>query len=233
MKQHTYDYGTFLNRNNRFIAEVSVNGAIEAVHVPNTGRLPQLLKKGVKVQLRKSDEPHRKTRYSLIAVQKKGSWVNIDSQLPNKLVYEAIEKGIITQFQGYDHLQKEVSFGKSRFDIYYETTDVKGFIEVKGVTYAEEGIGMFPDVPTTRGTKHIYTLMDALKEGYEGTLLFLIMREECGAFQPHREMDPDFAEALKKASKKGVQILAYKVSYDETIPVVKEEVPVYIENDER
>lgn len=226
MSNNIYEYGTFIHRDNRFIAQVEIKGNVERVHVPNTGRLPQILQEGVEVQLRKSDNPNRKTKYSLIAAKKGKHWVNIDSQLPNKLAYHSIEQNLMQPFKQVDLLKSEVTFGNSRFDLYYEKDERQGFIEVKGVTYAEDCIGMFPDAPTTRGTKHIYEMIKAVKAGYEGTILFLVMRENCISFQPHVEMDMDFAKALKEASRKGVSILAYKVKYEQTRPIVYKKIPV-------
>src|SRR5690625_4268960 len=116
----------------------------------------------------------------------------------------------------------------SRFDMYYEVGDRMGFIEVKGVTFAKGKIGMFPDAPTTRGTKHIYEMIKAVEAGYEGTILFLIMREDCTSFSPYIEMDSDFSDALKTAVDKGVNVLAYRVKYEQTNPIVSKRVPVYL-----
>lgn len=227
MLEESYTYGTLIIRENRFIAKVEIEGVEERVHVPNTGRLPQILHEGVKVQLRKSDNPNRKTKYSLIAAKKGKSWVNIDSQLPNKLAFDSVSEGVVTEFKNIDLLKREVTFGNSRFDLYYEKDDRKGFIEVKGVTFAEDGVGMFPDAPTTRGTKHIYELIKTVEEGYEASLLFIIMREDCTSFSPYTEMDQAFSDALKEAAEKGVNILAYRTKYDGTTPTVYEKVPVY------
>ena len=228
MSEEVYEFGTFLKRENRFIAQVEVGGKTERVHVPNTGRLPQILLKGVKVQLRKSNNPNRKTKYSLIAAMKGSQWINIDSQLPNKLAFDSIEQGFVKEFAGLDLLKREVSYGNSRFDLYYEKEDRKGFIEVKGETYAENQVGMFPDAPTTRGTKHIYELIKAVEAGYEGAILFLIMREDCTSFSPYRDMDADFSDALKTAADQGVEVLAYKTTYDGTRPIVQEKVPIVL-----
>ncbi|HLS23987.1 MAG TPA: DNA/RNA nuclease SfsA [Pseudogracilibacillus sp.] len=229
MTQENFVYGRLITRENRFIAKVDVKGVEERVHVPNTGRLPQVLHEGVTVQLRKSNNPNRKTKYSLIATKNNDHWVNIDSQLPNKLVYESVKDGTIKEFKHIELLKREVSYGNSRFDLYYERNDQKGFIEVKGVTYVEEGIGMFPDAPTLRGTKHIYELIEAVEAGYEGTILFLIMREDGDSFRPYWEIDKEFSEALVIAEEKGVQILAYKTTYNETIPYVTERAPISLE----
>lgn len=226
MVEEKYEYGNLIARENRFIARVDLAGVEERVHVPNTGRLPQLMSEGLKVQLRKSDNPNRKTNYSLIAVKNDQHWINIDSQLPNRLAFESIEEGIIKEFTELDQLKREVTFGNSRFDLYYEKGDRKGFIEIKGVTYAEDGTGMFPDAPTERGTKHIYELMKAVEAGFEASILFLMMREDCVRFRPYREIDVAFSEALNVAANHGVQILAYQTIYNGTVPTVTKQAPV-------
>jgi len=228
MSEEAYEYGRLMKRENRFIAKVEVKGSEERVHVPNTGRLPQILFEGVKVQLRKSDNPNRKTKYSLIAAEVDGAWINMDSQLPNRLTFSSIEEGIVKEFLEIDSLKREVRFGDSRFDLYYEKGDTKGFIEVKGVTFAEDGVAMFPDAPTTRGTKHIYEMIKAVEAGYEGTIFFLIMREDCDSFSPYYDMDQEFSKALVEADEAGVQLLAYRTKYDGTTPHVYERVPVLL-----
>lgn len=228
MSENIYEFGSLILRENRFIARVELNGLEERVHVPNTGRLPQILFEGVKVQLRRSDNPNRKTKYSLIAAEVDGVWINMDSQLPNKLTFSSIEEGIVEEFSGLDSLRREVSFGNSRFDLSYKKEDKEGFIEVKGVTYAEKGVGMFPDAPTSRGTKHIYEMIKAVEAGYEGTIFFLIMREDCRSFSPYYEMDQEFSQALVEAEQAGVQLLAYRTRYDGTTPYVYKRVPVLL-----
>src|SRR5690606_20056265 len=153
--------------------------------------------------------PERSTKYSLIAVEKDGQVINIDSQVPNKVVYDALLEKRITELQHIQFLQREVSYGKSRFDLYFEDEHRKGFIEVKGVTLYQNGIAKFPDAPTVRGTKHILEMVEAVHDGYAGYIFFLIQMQGCHSFTPHAEMDPPFAEALRKAAMEGVHILAY------------------------
>ena len=189
MKYNTTQNGIF-QKVNRFIAEVIINEKVEKVHVKNTGRLKELLMPGAKVVLESSNNPNRKTKYSLIAVQKEaGNWVNIDSQAPNQVAYNAILEGKIRELGEVQQLKREVSYGHSRFDLYFETKHDKGFIEVKGVTLEKNGIAMFPDAPTTRGTKHILELVEAVKEGYRAAILFIVQMKGTKAFTPNRQMD--------------------------------------------
>lgn len=202
--------GIFLKRPNRFIAHVLINGEEEIVHVKNTGRCKELLIPGAKVVLEDySQNPNRKTRYSLIAVWKGEMLVNMDSQVPNEVVFEALREGKINEIGDISYLKREVAFGSSRYDIYYESKDKKAFMEVKGVTLEDKGIAMFPDAPTERGAKHVLEMMEAVKEGYEGTIFFLIQMKGPKELRPNWQMDEKFSEAVKLASENGVRIIAY------------------------
>lgn len=226
MNYHPVISGRFIKRLNRFVAEVEIDGKPELVHVKNTGRLKELLTAGARVYLEASANRGRKYACSLIAVEKDGALVNIDSQVPNAVVYDAILKGKIAELGNVDELKREVKYGKSRFDLMYIKDERRGFIEVKGVTLAKDGVAMFPDAPTTRGTKHVLELVQAVKEGYEGVILFLVQMQGCHTFTPHATMDAPFAEALALAARSGVQLLAYdaevtadSISIGKPIPV--------------
>lgn len=210
MKYEKIIEGTFINRPNRFIAHVLINGEEEIVHVRNTGRCKELLLPGAKVILEDcSANKNRKTKYSLIGVWKDDILVNMDSQVPNQVVFQAIEEGKVKGFEDLTFAKREVIYGKSRFDIYFETKKSKGFIEVKGVTLENNGLSMFPDAPTERGTKHILEMIDAVENGYRGIIIFLIQMKKPRLFRPNWTMDRKFSEALKLASQKEVEVLAY------------------------
>lgn len=202
--------GTFLKRPNRFIAQVIISGKEETVHVKNTGRCKELLLPGAKVILEDcSNNPNRKTKYSLIAVWKENMLVNMDSQVPNKVVFDAINENKVENLKNLTHLKREVTFGNSRFDMYFESKNEKGFIEVKGVTLENEEISMFPDAPTERGTKHVLEMIEAVNQGYRGIIFFLIQMKGPQVFRLNWEMDKLFSEAVKLASENGVEIIAY------------------------
>jgi len=209
MKYGKIVQGRLESKVNRFIAEVYIDGIKEQVHIKNTGRLTELLLKDAEVLLEWSDNPKRKTQYSLIAAEKNGQWVNIDSQAPNAVAYEALRTGKLAEFGVVDSVKREVTFGDSRFDLYYKKDVEKGFIEVKGVTLEKNGIALFPDAPTVRGKKHVLELVKAAQEGYKCSILFVVQMKGCSKFVHNKEMDPAFTEALLDAARNGVQILAY------------------------
>lgn len=199
----------FLNRPNRFIANVLLNGELEKVHVKNTGRCKEILKEGTKVYLEKSNNPNRKTRYSLISAYKDDLLINIDSQVPNEVVYSSILSNKVQELMNVSLLKREVTYGDSRFDLYYEKGEEKGFVEVKGVTLEIDGLSLFPDAPTERGTKHINGIINSIKEGYKSYIFFLVQMPGIKYFKPNDVMDSKFAHALLHAKKEGVHILAY------------------------
>jgi len=209
MEYKNITQAVFLKRPNRFIAIVNIDGQEETVHVKNTGRCKELLIPEAKVILEKSDNPSRKTRYSIIAVYKGNVLINMDSQVPNAVVAEALMEGKIGEIGAVSFIKREVTYSKSRFDIYYEKGEVKGFIEVKGVTLERDGVALFPDAPTIRGSRHVYEMIKAKQEGYQANLLLLIQMVGVEYFTPNSETDKEFAVALNLANEKGVNIMAY------------------------
>lgn len=221
--------GTLDRKINRFIAEVFIDGVKEQVHIKNTGRLTELLQPCAEVLLEPGDQPGRKTRFSLVAAAKNGEWVNIDSQAPNKLAYEAIMEGRLKEFGAVSTLKREVTFGGSRFDLYVEADGQAGFIEVKGVTLEKEGVALFPDAPTARGTKHVLEMIQAVQAGYLGVILFVVQMKGCREFAPYRDMDPVFAEALEQAVLQGVKIMAYESSMEDHHFTLGEKLPIWLD----
>ena len=195
----------FIDRPNRFIAHVDLNGIVETVHVKNTGRCKELLIKGVTVILEESDNESRKTKYDLIAVYKENfGLINIDSQAPNKVVKEWLES------KDYTYIKPEYTYGNSRIDFYMEKDDCLYFMEVKGCNIERDGIGYFPDAPTERGVKHIYELIKAKEDGYEVSLAFVIQMEGVNEVLPNIETHPEFGVAIDDAKKAGVNIVFIK-----------------------
>ena len=205
-----YVKGIFKNRPNRFIAEVEVEGEIEIAHVPNTGRCRELLVEDAIVWLKPSDNPNRKTRFSLHFVENKGVLVSLFSQEANKIVHDAIVDGKIKELSGYDYHQREKTVDNSRIDIYLANGDDDCYVEVKGVTLIIDGEARFPDVPTERGAKHLKELIKLKKEGKRCVVFFLIQHPIGKFFRPNWDNDPVFSQTLNDAYDAGVEILVYR-----------------------
>ena len=196
----------FLSRPNRFIAKVEIDGQEETVHVKNTGRCKELLVYGRTVWLEEGNNPDRKTKYDLVAVDKDGLLVNIDAQAPNRVFAEWVQGGNFVP--GLTLLRPETKWGKSRFDFYWEAGGRRGFVEVKGCTLEEDGFCRFPDAPTERGVKHLNELVSCMGEGYEAAVCFVIQMEGMKSFSPNDATHPAFGDALRAADAAGVQVLA-------------------------
>lgn len=207
MRYQNIRKGIFKKRENRFIALIEIDGKIEKCHVKNTGRCKELLVFNVEVFVEENFSEKRKTRFSLISVIKNNKLINMDSQAPNKAVSEWIKSGGL--FNGVNLLKSEVKFQNSRFDFYAEKDNSHIFIEVKGVTLEENKIVRFPDAPTKRGVKHIFELCDAVKQGYNSYIIFVIQMSDVLWFEPNYQTHSEFGEALKYAENQGVIILAY------------------------
>ena len=221
--------GRFVERPNRFIAKVETGGSVETVHVKNTGRCKELLTKGARVYLEKSDNPGRSTADDLVAVEKGTRMINMDSQAPNKVVGE----WLLTKelFPGLVSVRPETVYGNSRFDFYVETASEKIFIEVKGVTLEEEGVVRFPDAPSDRAVKHVEELIQARRRGYRVFVLFVIQMEDVRYFSPNYDTHREFAEALCKAAEAGVEILAYDCRVTPDSMWINRPVPVKLGED--
>lgn len=217
MKYRAIVKAVFLERPNRFIAHVDVDGRKEIVHVKNTGRCRELLKKGVTVYLETGDNPLRKTLYDLVAVIKGDTLINMDSQAPNKAVGEWLLNKEL--FPDLLSVRAETKYGNSRFDFYVECESRKVFIEVKGVTLENAGVAAFPDAPSERAVKHVEELIEAKQDGYDVYVLFVVQMKGIKYLIPNEAAHPEFAEALRKAANAGVNIVAYDciVTEDEMI----------------
>ena len=220
----------FIIRENRFIARCRLMSGEEViVHVKNTGRGKEVLVAGALVTLQYWNSPKRKTNYDLIAVKKGDQWINIDSQVPNRLAYESLLDGtiLLPQITGnLNLLKREVTYHRSKFDFYFET-DVgeKGFIEIKGMTLENKRVGAFPDAPTSRGLKHVSELIDAKKEGYYAAVLFVVQFEDIDVATIHRAMQPELAKKIGQAIADGIQVFAYNCLVDETSISINKAVP--------
>ena len=215
--------GVFLDRPNRFVAHVELLGKIETVHVKNTGRCRELLVPGTRVYCQHLEHPGRKTKYDLIAVEKNGRLINMDSQAPNLAAGEWLQNGGLG---AVENLRPETVHGDSRFDFSFTLDGRPCFLEVKGVTLEQDGVCAFPDAPTLRGAKHLRGLRQAASEGCGCYVLFVIQMERVKYLHPNDHTDPDFAAALREAAAAGVQVLAVECAVTPERMVITKGVPV-------
>lgn len=196
----------FVDRPNRFIAHVELNGRLEVCHVKNTGRCRELLISGCRVYVQHQPSPTRKTAYDLIAVEKGERLLNMDANAPNRVFNEYVRAGRF--LRGWSVIRPETTHGDSRFDFYLESPGHRLFAEVKGVTLEDDGVMRFPDAPTERGVKHLEGLARCVQEGYEAWAVFVIQTENVRWMEPNRRTHPAFADALRQAAQAGVHLLA-------------------------
>ena len=218
--------GNFLSRPNRFIAQVNINGINETVHVKNTGRCKELLTDNANVLCQHFANTSRKTAYDLISVYKGDRLINMDSQAPNKVFKEFLEKNIL--FENIEIIKPECKYQNSRFDFYVKTADKEIFIEVKGVTLEENGVVLFPDAPTERGIKHLNELVTAKNNGYDAYVVFVVQMENVKYFTPNSKTHKAFAKALSNAKNNGVNVLCYDCKVTETTLDINNPVEVKI-----
>lgn len=226
MKYENTFTGRFLERPNRFIAYVEMNGKREKVHVKNTGRCLELLVPGTEVYLEKSNNKARSTAFDLVAVKKQDRIVNMDSNAPNKVVGEWLMKKEL--LKDLSLLRPETTYQNSRFDFYAECGTKKCFIEVKGVTLEKDNIVSFPDAPSERAVKHVQELIKAKQEGYDTYVIFVIQMKDVDFFTPNEKTQPAFAAALREARKAGVCIKAYDCDVTKDSMQIGKEVPVVL-----
>lgn len=224
MRYETIVTGTFIDRPNRFIANVMLDGQPVVCHVKNTGRCRELLMPDAEVYLEIAKNPDRKTKYDLIGVKKGELMINMDSQAPNIAVGEWLAKGNL--FPDVTLIKAEKTYGKSRFDFYVETPEKKAFLEVKGVTLEVDGVVRFPDAPTERGIKHMEELISSMQDGYEAYIIFVIQMKNVKYFEPNDGTHKAFGDALRKAHKAGVKVLAYDCLVTESTMVIDQPVEV-------
>jgi sugar fermentation stimulation protein A len=201
--------GRFVVRDNRFRVTAEVTGRPVWAHLPNSGRLGELLVPGRRVLLVERLGRGRKTGYDLGMVDLDGNWISVDARLPNDLVEEALRADRLAPLAGYPTLRREVPFGVSRFDFLLEAPDRSPcLVEVKSVTLVVDGLACFPDAVTLRGRRHLEELVSALEMGYRAAVVFVVQRGDAGGFRPYDESDPDFGQALRMAARRGVEVYA-------------------------
>jgi len=223
--------GRLVRRDNRFRVMVEVGGREEWAHLPNSGRLGELLVPKRRVILVEKDAAGRKTGYDLSLVEHDDRWVSVDARLPNDLVEEALLAGRMDPLAGYPVLRREVTHGRSRFDFRLEAPGRLPFlVEVKSITLVVEGLGCFPDAVTLRGRRHVDELASAVAEGYRAAVLFVVQRDDAQGMRPHDESDPGFGQALRDAAGQGVEVYAYACRVEPGNVEIAGRLPVHLAN---
>ena len=201
-------HGTLIKRYKRFLADIKLDDGTEVTaHFTNSGSMKSCLEDGAEVYLTPVNDPKRKTKFTWEMIKINGDWVGINTGNPNKLAFEAVVNNQIPELTGYTKVQREVKFGDSRFDVYAENDSEKCFVEVKNVSLKVGKYARFPDAVTTRGQKHLRTLMEVKSEGMRAVMLYVIQRSDVEIFGPAKEIDPEYAKTLKDAIKAGVEII--------------------------
>ena len=206
-------WGEFLERPNRFSLWVKVNGRRELAHLPNPGRLLEVLSPGRRILLRPARGAHRRTRYTAVGADLGGMLVSLDSTLPNRFFPRALAQGLIPPLAGWSLARREPPLGAGRTDFLLARGDERLFVEVKSVTWVKEGVALFPDAPTARGRRHLEELAQAVGEGTGAAVAFVVQRPDAYAFGPS-PIDPEFARAFERALAAGVGTFALVCSFD-------------------
>ena len=219
--------GVYLERPNRYLARVEVEGEQVLAHVPDPGRLPGLMLTGRKIQLIHQPSPKRKTEYTLVLVRHGSIWVSTFPVFANALVQDALKERTLPYFKGYSDFSSEVKVDTSRFDFKLTFPLNSAYVEVKSVSLVEKGVGRFPDAPTERGVKHVKELIELCAKGYRCAVLFVSQRSDTRSITCNDDIDPVFGEWLRKADAKGVELYGMNckvtpttISLNKTVKVV-------------
>lgn len=201
-------HGTLVKRYKRFLADVKLDdGTIVVAHCTNSGSMKSCLENGAEVYLTPVNDPKRKTRFTWEMIKINGNWVGINTGNPNKLAFDAISAGTIPELAGYTNVKREVKFGDSRFDVFAKNEKEQCFVEVKNVSLKEGKYALFPDSVTTRGQKHLRTLMKVKSKGIRAVMLYVVQRSDVDVFAPAAEIDVEYAKTLKNAVTAGVEVI--------------------------
>ena len=223
--------GKLIKRYKRFFVDVNLNKQIVTAHCPNTGSMKGLLKEGNDVYLLKHDDPKRKLRYGLEIIKVEKNLVGINTHMANKIVNHGLYNNLIKELNNCKRIKSEVFFNKeTRFDFLVERNQRKNFVEVKNVTlFRDKKTAEFPDAVTSRGSKHLITLIDAIKKGYKSYLIFLVQIQNMEYFKIAQDIDTEYYENYLIAKKAGVNFLAYrcnisskKIYIDKKIKIIDE-----------
>lgn len=222
--------GRLIRRYKRFLADVELaDGSLITAHTPNTGSMLQCAVPGHRVLVSRSDNPKRKLAYTLELIEVEGFWVDTHTHRTNRVAEEALRGGAISEFQDWQ-LTPEHSYGDSRIDFLLQQEERQALVEVKNVTLlCDAQCACFPDAVTTRGQKHLRTLMDARRRGLRAAVLFVVQRGEATAFRPADSIDPEYGRLLRQAVSEGVEALAYRTCVSPTENFIDRRLPVLLD----
>jgi sugar fermentation stimulation protein A len=219
-------HGHLIKRYKRFLADVKLeSGEIITAHCTNSGSMKSCLENNAEVYLSPVNDPKRKTKFTWEMIKINGNWVGINTGNPNKISFEAVKNGEIEKLQGYKEVKREIKYGNSRFDLMAKNEKETCYIEVKNVTYKKENYALFPDAITSRGKKHLETLIKVKEEGMRAVMLYIIQRTDVSIFAPAKEIDPEYAKALMSAYSKGVEIIPIQARVTPTEIKLTKELP--------
>ncbi len=221
--------GILIGRANRFAADVSVASGPVRAHLPNTGRMRELLVPGAPVRLRPEPGSARRTPYDLVQVFAFGRWVGLDARTPPAVAVEAQRAGLLAGLEGYPTVHREVGLGASRIDLRFEGPEGVCWAECKSVNRVEGGLALFPDAPTARGSRHLRELAAVVAPGVRAAVVFVVQRDDATALAPFTAADPAFAAALAEAAAAGVEPYAVACAVDETGLHPLRPIPVLVE----
>jgi sugar fermentation stimulation protein A len=217
-------HGRLIKRYKRFLADVKLdNGDVVTAHCTNSGSMKSCLEDDAEVYLSPVNDPKRKTKFTWEMIKINGDWVGINTGNPNKLAFEAVSNNKIDKLKGYTEVKREVKFGDSRFDVMAKNEKETCFIEVKNVTLKEGDYALFPDAVTTRGKKHLETLIKVKEQGMRAVMLYIIQRTDVKIFAPAFDIDPEYSKTLQKAVDRGVEVIPMQAKVTpQKIELIKE-----------
>ena len=218
---------TIEKRQKRFLSDITLkNGEQVTAHVPNTGSMKTCWEPGWKAYLSKSQNPKRKLPYTLELTHNGESFISLNTSATNKIVKEALEKGLIKELKEFDQILPEQKIFDSRIDFMLKNASEKAFVEVKNVTLKQEkGVASFPDAVTTRGQKHLRDLIKIKEQGDRAVMLYVINRSDVSRFVVAKQIDPTYAKLLKEAEQKGVEILTYQTKISPQEIIISKKIP--------
>ena len=218
--------GRFVERKNRFLGTVDIDGKVVEVHVRDPGRLEEILYEGNEVLVKKAKSKDRKTNWDLIAGKVKDNWIFVNSGYHREITEGVLEDEEISPYPGAGNITPEVQLGESRIDFLLERDGERIWMEVKGCTLAEDGVALFPDAPTERGKRHVEELRKAMEKGDRAVLLVLVFRPDAKCFAPKESTDPEFSEVFRKAVEEGMEVYPLKFSFEDDMLRYVSEIPV-------